>query len=139
MPEGRGIPRGWWLAFLVELPLVAATVIYWVVAPDGFLTASVGISEPGPPERYLLRLYAGVVGTLVFWFYARVLLSQRIHLPTFRLLQEALLLGDVVIVGVGLAVWGDLAVEPAMLAAQVGMATFWGSVRVAFLARVREA
>jgi len=134
----RGIPRGWWLLFCTELPLVAGTLVYWVVAPDAFLTESIGIAAPGAPERYLLHLYGGVVGTLVLWFYGRVLLAPRLHLPTFRRLQEALGIGDVVIVGLGLQAWGALDAAPAMLAAQIGMAGLWGMVRVAFLIKVRE-
>ncbi len=137
MARGQGIPRGWWRAFCVELPLVAGTLVFWIAQPDGFLTQSIGIAEPGPPERYLLQLYAGVVGTLVLWFYGRILLAPRIHLPSFRLLQEALALGDVVIVGLGISQWGGPA-EPGMLAAQIGMASFWGTLRVLFLLRVRE-
>lgn len=133
--RGQGVPRGWWRTFCVELPLVGGTVVFWLARPDVFLRDSVGIAAPGDPERYLLRLYAGVVATLVFWFYGRVLLAERIDVPTFRRLQESLLLGDVAIVALGVGAWGQLPVAPAMLAAQIGMATFWGLARVAYLLR----
>ncbi len=135
--DERGIPRGWWRLFCVELPIVAGTLAYWLIDPDAFLTGSMGVTDPGPPERYLLTMYAGVVGSLVFWFYARLLLTRPIDLRTFRLFQEALLLGDGLIVGATLWLSGDVDVQPAMATAQMGMASFWGAVRAVFLARVR--
>ena len=51
----------------------------------------------------------------------------------FRLLQEAMLLGDVGILMISAAQWAWLRPEPVLLAAQAGMAGAWGLLRLVFL------
>jgi hypothetical protein len=136
---GRGIPRGWWCLFVVELPLIAGTIVYLLAAPRAFALGAFGIEQLDAPVHTLLLSYASVVATAVGWFYGRLLLAPRIDLPTFRRYQEALLLGDL---GVA-AIWSwSLAVGAAHGAAPIAglvMATFWGAIRVVFLFRVRVA
>lgn len=133
----RTLPRGWWWTFIIELPLVAGTLVYWFAAPGAYLESTLGVT-PSPQTTYLLHLYGGTVGSLVFYFYARVLLFRPIELRTFRYLQEGLLLGDVAIVVLGLANLDAAGVVPSMAWTQIGVAGFWGLVRVVFLVRVRS-
>jgi hypothetical protein len=131
----RGIPASWWWLFLVELPLVAGTLVYWIVAPGDYLESTLGVA-PSVQTTYLLHLYAGTVGSLALYFYARVLLSRPIELRTFRYLQEGFLIGDVAIVGLGLANLGVEGLDPGKVWAQITLAAVWGAIRVVFLARV---
>ena len=108
------------------------------MAPDEFLRSVYSFDEVVPPARALLVSYSGVVATLVFWFYARLLLSPTVHMPTFRSYQEALLLGDVWIVatwGYGLATGTEATVTGVV---GTGLAAFWGLVRVVFLLRTSK-
>lgn len=132
------LPLFWRVFFIVELPLVGGTVGYWLLAPGDYLSQTLGIEAASPEVVHLLWLYAGVVASLVFWFYLRLLASARIHLRTFRLYQEALLVGDVWIVAVGALMLRGAVGDPTMAAVQIGMATFWGLVRVVFLRKVRQ-
>jgi hypothetical protein len=130
------LPRFWRRLFFVELPLTLGTVIYWLLQPLDYLHRTLGpaASEQDVP---LLMLYAGVVFTLVFWFYARLLLRPTVHLPTFRLYQEALLLGDAWIVAAGAWILTKGLGPPDTTGAAMAMASVWGVLRVIFLTRVR--
>lgn len=138
-PDVAPLPRRWRMLFLVEVPIVAATVLYWMLSPDAFLTQTFGIADPSDGARGLLYSYAGVTATTVMWFYARLLLAPAVHVPTFRRYQEALLLGDVWIV----VAWGAALVAggtprgPAL--AGIGMATLWGTIRSIYLVRTQAA
>lgn len=133
------LSRGWRTFFRLELPLCLVTVSYWLVAPEHFLRGLVGPFAFDVAHRYLLLQAAATVTSFLLWFYGRVLFSPRIHLPTFRLLQEAMALGDV---GV-LAISGYLAFAarptPSILAGQIALAAFFGGARVVFLVRTRGA
>lgn len=132
----RGIPAMWWYLFVLELPLVFGEVVYTLAAPAAFARSAFGIAALDAATHTLLLSYLSVVATAVGWFYARLLLAPRIHLPTFRRYQEALLLGDAGIV----LLWSwSLSVGaisgPSPIAGLV-IATFWGAVRIVFLRRV---
>lgn len=127
------LPRIWRILFLLELPLVAATVAWWLLQPRGYLDATLGPGAGGAVP--LVYLYAGVVFTTVVYFYARVLLRPEVHLPTFRAYQEALLLGDVWIVVVGLWTLAQGVGTPEVAFASIAMATLWGTLRGVYLLR----
>ena len=130
------IPSRWRNLFRVELPLVAGTVVYFVVSPESYLADVLGIAAPDTGTVDLLLLYAGSVGSLVFWTYARLLFLPDPHLPSFRAFQEGLLIGDLEVVGVSLQMLAERG-PTAALGAQLAMATAWGVLRGVFLLRVR--
>ena len=131
------LPAFWRRVFWVELPIVALTVLYWIVDPHGFLKQTFAIDPAPQGAVFLLWAYAAAVFTLVFYFYARMLYFPVVHVPTFRAYQEGLLLGDVLIVII--YAWAALSgtVNAATAWASVGMAMFWGTVRVVFLVRTK--
>ncbi|MDB4928761.1 MAG: hypothetical protein JWM10_1245 [Myxococcaceae bacterium] len=129
------LPAAWRKLFLLELPLVLGTVVFGVLAPRRFLSDAFGLRAADGPTLTLHFSYLGVVGTMVFWFYARLLLAADFHLPTFRRYQEALLLGDVAVVvtwthamSSAARVWGGAV-------AGIALASVWGAVRLVFLLR----
>ncbi len=126
------LPRAWRLVFAVEIPLVAGTVVYWLVAPATYLHDAVGVAAPRPPDVLLLRLYAGSVASLALVFYTWLLAQPRVHQATFRAFQVCLGVGDAAIVAASLAYWAA-ASDRRLLAAQLGMAAFWGMVRAVFV------
>lgn len=124
----------WRRLLSVELPLMLGTVAFAAVAPARFVEAAFGIKAAGEALRPLVYSYCGVVFTLT-WIYARLLFAPRFELASFRRFQEALLVGDVVIV----ASWSwNIAETGAASAAAlggIGLAAAWGAARVVFLRR----
>lgn len=130
--------RGWWRLFAVELPIVAGSVGYWLVAPEAFLRDAFGL-EAQPACVLLVWQYAASVASMVLWLYARLLFAPSLNLAAFWLYQEALLVGDVGVVAVmatGLA-RGQL--PQATATAALGMAVLWGGIRAVWLWKNRAA
>lgn len=132
MTDLAPLPSGWRRLFWIEIPLVAGTLLLWLLAPERYLHDTLGIATPGPAEVLLLRLYAGSVGSLVLCFYAWWLAQRVVHRPAFRAFQVCLGLGDLAIVAASLLHWPH-AVEHGMLAVQIGMALLWGGLRTGFV------
>lgn len=137
------MPTVWQCIFWVEIPLVGISVFYWLFFGNHYLTNVIGVVKAGPPERFLLALYAGVTGTMVCAYYAFLLAVVEPTDLTFLVYQVVLLAGDVFIVicsliyaamtrfrvdldGTEKINWG--------LIAQIVMAFVWGAARVGFLA-----
>lgn len=135
MTQGE-LPSAWRRLFQVELPLVLGTLAYWVLAPGSYLSGVLAVAAPESGVRYLLELYAGSVGSLVLYAYARLLFTQKVHLPSFRIFQEGLLVGDIAVVAVSVQMLAEAIVPSGPAAAQLVMALGWGLVRVVFLMRV---
>lgn len=132
-PSAAGISPRWRAVFRVEIPICAATVAYWLIAPDRYVASLFGDAALGVAGRYLVMQGASVVLTMLVWFYGRVLFAPAIDRRTFCYLQEGLLLGDLGVLA--LSAYAVRAGHPdaATLVAQVAMATLWGAIRVAFL------
>ena len=128
------ISRRWRAVFRLEVPICAATVAYWIVAPEHYAHRMFGDVAFDGGHRYLVLQAASTVLTLLVWFYGRVLFARSIDLRTFRYLQEGMALGDAGILALSayLAIAGHP--DRATLIAQVFMAALWGSIRVVFLA-----
>lgn len=128
---------GWWRLFAVELPIVAASTLYWLLAPETFLRDAFALHAE-PASALLVWQYAASVASMVLWLYGRLLFAPTLHLPTFRLYQEALLVGDVGIVAVT-AIGLAQGILPTMAFAALGMATLWGAIRGFWIWQTRPA
>ncbi len=131
------LPRFWRWLFLIEIPLTAVTLAIWIVQPHVYLHDMIGITAPQDAELFLLRLYAGSVTSLVLSFYFWLLLKPTVHLPTFRVYQICLGIGDVFVVAASLAYWSTARIQPGLIL-QIVLALFWGSLRIVFLIRTRR-
>jgi len=133
----KPISNRWRAIFRIEIPIVLATGVYWIVAPEHYTRMMFGVTAD-VGHHYLVLQSASTVLTLLVWFYARVLFAPSIDLRTFRYLQEGMALGDLGILG--LSVYLALAAHPdvGMLVSQVFMAALWGSIRIVFLWTHRE-
>ncbi len=138
MHAPEGLSPNWWKIFLLELPLIAGTVLYALVASEKFARSTFGITEYMPAIGTLMASYASVIATMVGWFYARMLFAPSIHLPTFRRYQEALLLGDIGVIAIWTAALSNGAAQTASVYGGIGMATLWGCIRVIYLLRTRN-
>lgn len=137
MRAPEGLPSIWWKIFLLELPLIAGTVLYALFAPAMFAGTVFGIVDYTPAVGTLTASYASVIGTMVGWFYARILLASSIHLPTFRRYQEALLLGDIGIIAIWALALANGAQQTASAYGGIAMAALWGGVRIVYLIQSR--
>jgi hypothetical protein len=132
----KPIPQLWRGIFSIEIPLVVFALGSWLFQPETYLRYTIGITAPGEAEIFLLRLYAGTIASLVFGFYAWLLLQPAVHMPTFRAFQVCLAAGDVFIIAASLAFWSANQRHDTLLL-QMGMAALWGIVRVVFLLTTR--
>jgi hypothetical protein len=131
-----GVPRPWRIVFSVEIPICLGTCLLWLLAPAEYLGGFLGERPHDVADYLLLQQSTAVVFSMFVYFYGRVLLSRRVDLRTFRYLQEAMALGDVIVLVESWAAHAYLAPRPDMLFAQVAMAALWLGVRVLFLIRV---
>lgn len=133
----QGVTRTWRWVFALEIPLTGGAIAYWVSAPGHYLGTTLGMESLNSGHTFLLMSYAATVFSMVVYLYARLLMQMVIELRSFRHYQEALLVGDVLLVSA--FIWGIVnGIVPADKAAPaIGMATLWGSIRGWFLVRVR--
>lgn len=130
------LPRIWRAIFWVEIPLTLGAVIFWLFSPDVFLAQLLGEnSAANQHAKPLLYSYAGVVFSLVLWMYTRLLLQKEVHIYSFCLFQEALLVGDIWIVINTLLNLPDAPVPLHNATLAMALATFWGGVRSIYLAQ----
>lgn len=130
--------RTWRIVFGVEVMICAATCASWLLAPEPFLRRVIGIDAPDLRHHLLLLMVANVVFCAYVYLYARLLLDQPFARTAFRRLQEAMALGDVVVLATSAVQIAHLTPDPAMMAAQVGMAALWLVIRVTWLVRTRD-
>lgn len=129
---------GWWRLFAVELPIVAGTVGYWLVAPEAFLRDAFGLAAQ-PASALFVWQYAASVASMVLWLYGRLLFARTLNLAAFWLYQEALLVGDVGVVAVMTAGLLRGLLPTGTAAAALGMALLWGTIRGVWLWQHRSA
>ena len=120
---------------MIEVPICLATAIYWLAMPEDFLMRSYGVLAPDAGHRLLVLQGAGILVSILVWFYGRWLLSARVELRAFRLFQEGLLLGDLFLVAWGIMALSVPGASAVTALAQVVMASLWGLIRVVFLYR----
>jgi hypothetical protein len=131
-----GLPGRWRIVFAAELPICLATCLFWLFAPAEYLGGFLGKRPHDLADYLLLQQSTAVVFSMFVYFYGRVLLSRRVDLRTFRYLQEAMALGDVLVLAATWAAHAYLTPRPELLFAQTAMAALWLGVRGVFLVRV---
>ena len=130
------LPGPWRIVFAVEIPICLGTCLLWLLAPAEYLSGFLGKRPHDVADYLLLQQSTAVVFSMFVYFYGRVLLSGRVDLRTFRYLQEAMALGDVIVLVATWAAHAYLAPRPDVLFAQTAMAALWLGIRVLFLIRV---
>lgn len=131
-----GLPGTWRIVFAVEIPICLGTCLLWLLAPAEYLGGFLGKRPHNIGDYLLLQQSTAVVFSMFVYFYGRLLVSSRVDLRTFRYLQEAMALGDVLVLGATWAAHAYLAPRPDLLFAQSAMAALWLGIRVLFLIRV---
>ena len=131
-----GLPGTWRTVFAVEIPICLGTCLLWLLAPAEYLGGFLGKRPHDVADYLLLQQSTAVVFSMFVYFYGRVLFSRRVDLRTFRHLQEAMALGDVLVLGATWAAHAYLMPRPDLLFAQTAMAALWLAIRVLFLIRV---
>lgn len=134
----NALPRTWRAVFLIEIPICVATAVYWIFGGAHYVRETWALSADAG-HLGLLRMQAGVLLSILVWFYGRWLIAGVRDLAAFRFFQEGLALGDVfILVGAAFAVArGE--VSSKMGLAQAGPAALWLVVRVVFLLRGTQA
>lgn len=132
------LSRAWRGLFLIEIPICFGTAAYWIVGGGHYVRETWALSADAG-HLGLLRMQAGMLLSILVWFYGRWLTAGVRDLAAFRLFQEGLALGDVLIVlGVVFAVTrAEISLKMGL--AQAVPAMLWLSVRVVFLLRTRQA
>ncbi|MCW2859385.1 MAG: hypothetical protein JWP48_1093 [Actinoallomurus sp.] len=130
------LPGLWRIVFAVEIPICLGTCLLWLLAPAEYLGGFLGKRPHDVADYLLLQQSTAVVFSMFVYFYGRVLLSHRVDLRTFRYLQEAMALGDGIVLGASWAAHAYLAPRPDVLYAQTAMAALWLGIRILFLIRV---
>lgn len=125
----------WTYIFWLEIPLVLVTALYWLFTPNHYWQKVIGVLTPGPGQRLVLRLYAGVTLTLVGGYYANLLYFVNVTDVSFVAFQVMLMLGDLFIILVTLIYMHDQ-VSNWGLIGQVMMASLWAMLRFIFLVGV---
>jgi len=125
----------WFYIFWLEIPLVMITTLYWLVAPNHYWRKVIGVLTPGPGQRLVLRLYAGVTLTLVGGYYANLLWFAELTDVSFIGFQVMLLVGDLMIMSMTL-VYMHHQISNWGLIGQVMMAALWAILRFMFLMEV---
>jgi hypothetical protein len=124
------------MVFAVEIPICLGTCLLWLLAPAEYLGGFLGRRPHDVADYLLLQQSTAVVFSMFVYFYGRVLFSRRVDLRTFRYLQEAMALGDLIVLGASWAAHAYLTPRPGVLFAQTAMAALWLGIRVLFLIRV---
>lgn len=154
---GRGF---WYWVFLIELPICFGTVLFWLIAPGDYVSGFVRNRAQGATymERALLQQCANVVFCAYCVFYGRMLVSTRScagagssaaqpstwcsrafpHRQAFLWLQQAMGIGDGLMLLQCAYDWGYLDPEPSIIVGQIVMAGGYGLVRLVFLMQQRK-
>ena len=131
----------WKRLFQLEVAICVATAAYGAFAPAAYQRALFADPPAGAHADYLVVQAAGILFCAWGYLYARLLHARPFHEESFRRLQEAMAIGDVIVLAASVAALRNpgLALRPAAIWAQVGMAALWLGLRVAYLARRRPA
>lgn len=127
----------WRVIFWIEVVICAATVASWIVAPSAFLEGVFGLEGADLRHHLLLLTGADVVLCAYVYLYARLLLAKPFPEQAFRFLQEAMAIGDVVMLVLSGVELAYLEADVRLVAAQAFMAALWLTIRVTWLVRSR--
>ena len=132
------LSKTWKIIFTIEIPLTFGAIAFWLLAPMQYLAQALGENAAANLHAQpLLVSYAGVVFSMVGWIYLRFLLEKQIHIRSFCLFQEALLLGDIWIVVSLLSHLPEAGPVYDNALLTIGLASFWGAVRLVYLVNQR--
>jgi hypothetical protein len=135
-PAPLSLSRAWRVIFACEILICLGTVLFWVIGPAEFLRDLYGIEGPG--AYLLLQQSSNVVFCAYVYLYFRLLTAKPFDLRAFRWLQEAMAIGDVLILATSVSQALMLQPKIEMLAAQAGMAALWLTIRLLFLWQSRK-
>lgn len=130
--------RRWRAVFALEIALCASSCVVWTVAPGAFLEGVFGFEGTDLRARLLLSMAANVVACAYVYLYARLLFERPFPLRAFRRLQEAMAIGDVVVLATSALEVAWLSPQPALLLTQVVLAAVWLAIRVRWLTTAPE-
>jgi hypothetical protein len=129
------MPRLWKIVFRIEIVICLATAAYWAIAPDAYLRALLVDPPASSTTRYLTIQSAGLLACAWGYLYARLLHARPFQAEAFARLQEAMAIGDVIVLVVSLVSSRELRFHESVWAAQIAMAALWLAIRLAYLAR----
>ncbi len=127
------LPRGWRLLFQAEVALCALTAAVWVLLPDDYLARFHHADTPS--HRYLLLQGATVVLTAWGYLYGRVLAMRPVPWAVLNRLQEAMGIGDVLLL-LAFPLARRLGPDLDLLVAQHALAAGFLAARIVYLTRV---
>lgn len=130
------LSRAWRTIFGLEILIVAATCLVWLLRPASLLEGLYGL-DADAGAYLLLQQSSNVVFCAYVFLYLRMLRARPFPALPFRWLQEAMALGDVFMLAQSVAMWRLLDATPLLLVAQAGMATLWLGIRVTYLVTTR--
>lgn len=134
MGSGEALPRGWKRVFQVEVIICVATAAFWFVAPDAYARALFVAPVVSPLSRYLTLQAAGILLCAWGYLYARLLHGRSFSVSAFCRLQEAMAIGDVIVLWSSFSSRNVLSFERQAFVAQIAMAAVWLAIRVGYLA-----
>lgn len=132
------LSRTWNVVFWIEIGICFATCLFWLLAPNDFLQKVYNIqgTEALRNGHFLLLQGGLVVFCAYVYLYTRLMLARPFPMQSFVYLQEAMALGDVLILILSFMMWKTSKPDPALWSAQVGMASLWLVIRMVFLVQV---
>ncbi len=126
----------WKLFFLAEIPICLITCLYWILFPSDYIQ-NFNNSNSSYMEASLLQQCAIVVFCCYVYFYYKLLMMEYVTYHTYGQIfiwfQEAMLLGDILVILQSLYVCLFLNYKISILIAQIGMASFFGIARIIFM------
>jgi len=125
----------WLWTFRVEILIVLGTVFYWTFFHLNYFRNMFGQQDFKAREFFLLLQGGVTIFCCYVYFYARVLFDMKhFHFETFTKLQEAMAIGDVLVLVLSFLFQDVFSQGSAPhFIAMIVMAIVWGGARVVFL------
>jgi hypothetical protein len=125
----------WLIVFSIEPFICLATAMYMVCDTSGYLNGLVGPGLDAHALSPLVQQYASVIFSAYVVCLGAMLWTPALHVKErqrcFAMIQTAMLIGDIILVG-STVVSGN---EDFVAIATGVMASFWGSLRFQYLTR----
>ena len=131
------LTAGWRKVFWLEVAICVATAVTFLFAPETYLRDFAGFAAPDLRHHLQLLMSANILVCAYGWLYARMLLERPFPFRAFRFLQEAMAIGDVIILILSMVQVVMLEPHLGLWAGQVFMASLWLGIRVYWLVLTR--